>query len=144
MSDQQPGERGPDGRRPRPVLLYDGTCGFCTRTVETAVARLGADVDYEPFQTADLAALGVSEAEAERSVTWVSPDGRIGQGSVAMARLLRASGGLWAVLGLLLLMPPVSWVAEAAYRLVSRFRHLLPGAEPALHRPLDRRPHRRT
>jgi predicted DCC family thiol-disulfide oxidoreductase YuxK len=127
-------------RRARPVLLYDGACGFCTRAVETAIARLPADVDYVPYQTADLPSLGVSEAEAEHSVTWVGRSGRIGQGSTAVARLLRGSGGGWAALGMVLLMPPVSWLAELGYRLVAGVRHHLPGVTPALQRPAEDRP----
>jgi predicted DCC family thiol-disulfide oxidoreductase YuxK len=130
--------------RPRPVLVYDGSCGFCTRSVEVAISRLGADVDYEPYQTAGLGTLGVSHAEAERSVIWVEPDGRIMQGSAAAARLLVASDGLWALLGLALLVPPMSWMAELAYRVVARLRHHLPGVTPALQRPAAERPHRRT
>ncbi|MGZ4639740.1 MAG: thiol-disulfide oxidoreductase DCC family protein [Actinomycetes bacterium] len=130
-------------RRPRPVLLYDGACGFCTRSVEAAIARLDVDADYEPFQTADLTSLGVSRAEAAHSVQWVAPDGRIGHGSDAAARLLVANGGAWSLLGRLLLAPPASWVAEVVYRAVARSRHLLPGVTPALYRPAGERPRRR-
>jgi predicted DCC family thiol-disulfide oxidoreductase YuxK len=127
-------------RRVRPVLLYDGACGFCTRMVETAIGRLPARVDYQPFQTADLSSLGVSRAEAASSVQLVAVDGRIVHGSAAAAQLLVSAGRPWSILGQLIMVPPVSWVAEAAYRLVSRFRHRLPGVTPALHRPPGERP----
>jgi predicted DCC family thiol-disulfide oxidoreductase YuxK len=126
--------------RGRPVLVYDGACGFCTRSVEAAISRLDAVVDYEPYQTTDLGALGISEAEASHSLQWVARNGRIGQGSAAVARLLMASGGLFAPLGRLLLVPPVSWLAELVYRAVADVRHHLPGVTPALHRPPDERP----
>jgi predicted DCC family thiol-disulfide oxidoreductase YuxK len=108
--------------RKRPVLLYDGECGFCSRVVEEAAERLPADVDYRPFQSAPLTTYGVSLAEARHSLQWVSVEGRIGHGSEAAARLLVASGGAWAVLGRLLLAPPFSFVAAGAYRLVVRNR----------------------
>jgi predicted DCC family thiol-disulfide oxidoreductase YuxK len=112
--------------RARPVVLFDGECSFCTRLVERASDRLRADVDYVPFQTADLATYGISAAEARHSVQWVSREGRIGHGSEAAARLLVASGGAWALLGRLLLAPPFSFAAAGAYWLVARNRSHIP------------------
>jgi predicted DCC family thiol-disulfide oxidoreductase YuxK len=112
--------------RERPVLLYDGACGLCTRLVEQARDRLGADVDYLPLQTAPLATYGVSSAEARRSLHLVSPGGRISQGGEAVARLLVASGGAWSLVGRLLLAPPFSFVAAAIYWLVASNRARIP------------------
>jgi predicted DCC family thiol-disulfide oxidoreductase YuxK len=117
---------GPTDHRLRPVLLYDGECGFCTRVVEAAADRLAADVEYLPFQRAPLATYGVSAAEARHALRWVAPEGRIGGGSEAVARLLVASGGAWALLGRLLLAPPFSFLAAAAYWLVARNRSHIP------------------
>ena len=126
----------------RPVLLYDGECGFCTRMVELALDRLGLDADVEPWQTADIGAFGVSRAEAEHSVQWIEPTGEISVGAQAAARLLRRAGGAWALLGRLLMVPPVSWLGELAYRAVSALRGRLPGTTPALSRPPGQRPER--
>jgi predicted DCC family thiol-disulfide oxidoreductase YuxK len=111
--------------RERPVLLYDGECGFCSRLVEQACGRLPADVDYSPFQSAPLTTYGVSLAEARHSLQWVSVEGRIGHGSEAAARLLVASGGAWALFGRLLLAPPFSFVAAGAHWLLARSRNHL-------------------
>jgi predicted DCC family thiol-disulfide oxidoreductase YuxK len=116
----------PPSDRARPVLLYDGDCGFCTQLVARASARLDADVDYLAFQTAPLTTYGVSLAEARHSLLWVSVEGRIGHGSEAAARLLVSSGGACALLGRLLLAPPFSFVAAGTYWLVARFRGHLP------------------
>ena len=124
----------------RPTLLYDGACGFCTRAVEVAVARLPDRVDWVPWQSADLGAHGVSEAEASRSVLLVDPSGRVEAGAAAVARLLVISGGGWTLLGRLLLAPPVSYVAEAVYRVVALVRGRLPGSTPALARLPEDRP----
>jgi predicted DCC family thiol-disulfide oxidoreductase YuxK len=113
-------------QRARPVLIYDGECGFCTRLVEEAGDRLAADVDYLPSQTAPLSTYGVSLAETRHSLQWVAPEGRIGHGAEAAARLLVASGGAWALLGRLLLAPPFSFAAAAAYWLVARNRRHIP------------------
>ena len=47
-------------------------------------------------------------------------------GAVAVARLLVSNGGGWAVLGRLMQVPPVSWLAAVAYRLVAKYRRHLP------------------
>jgi predicted DCC family thiol-disulfide oxidoreductase YuxK len=124
----------------RPTVLYDGACGLCTRAVELAVEHLPDRVDWEPYQTADLASYGLSEAEASGSVQLVEPSGRISHGAAAAGRVLAISGGAFAVVGHLLLAPPVSWVAEAVYRLVTALRHRLPGSTPALARLPEDRP----
>jgi predicted DCC family thiol-disulfide oxidoreductase YuxK len=127
--------------RARPVLLYDGVCGFCARLVEVAV-RLPADVDHQPYQTADLPALGVSRAEAEASLQWVDRTGRISSGAAAVGQLLVAAGPPWSLLGRLVLLPPLSWAAAVVYHLVARARGRLPGTTPALARPPEDRPRR--
>ena len=111
--------------RPTHDVLYDGTCGFCTRGVELAVDRLprSRDTDWQPYQAVDLATYGVSTAEAERTLHLVEASGRIWHGAGAVGRLLVLSGGAVAVLGRVLLAPPVSWLAEAAYRVATLLRH---------------------
>ena len=130
------GSRGPS----RPTMLYDGACGFCTRTVEVALARLPDRVTWVPYQSVDLATYGVSEAEASRSVHLVDPSGRIEHGSAAMARVLVLSGGVWTLLGRVMLAPPMSLVAEGVYRVVTALRDRLPGSTPALARLPEDRP----
>ncbi len=55
-----------------PLLVYDGDCGFCTRTVELAL-RMKVACRAVPWQQADLAALGLTEAEVTEKVWWVDP-----------------------------------------------------------------------
>jgi predicted DCC family thiol-disulfide oxidoreductase YuxK len=113
-------------RPERPILLYDGECAFCMRTVRWLQKHLPVQPELAPWQGADLLGLGIAEAEASRSVQWIEPFGRVSSGATAVARLLVSNGGRWAVLGRLMLVPPVSWLAAAAYGLVARYRRHLP------------------
>jgi predicted DCC family thiol-disulfide oxidoreductase YuxK len=115
----------------RPVLLYDGDCSFCTSCVRLTERRIGPDAEVVPWQLADLAALGVSEAEAAEAVQWVGGDGVVRSGHEAVAAMLIASGPAWRIAGRALLLPGVSWVAAHAYRLIAANRHRLPGGTPA-------------
>lgn len=92
------------------------------------------------WQHADLGRLGLTRAQCEQAVQWVAADGRISSGHAAAARLLMSSAPLWRPLGALLLVPPFSWAAGLAYRLVAEHRGRLPGSTPACELPPAERP----
>lgn len=125
--------------RRRPVLVYDGECGFCTRAAGLA-RRLPVAMDVVAWQLADLTALGVTPAAAAEAVQWVERDNRSCSGHRAIAAMFGASGRPWSWLGRLMLLPGVSWLAGAVYHWVSVNRHRLPGGTPACSLPPQRRP----
>lgn len=124
----------------RPVLVYDGDCGVCTRCVQFVEQRLPVQPSIQAWQHADLPALGLTRAQAEHAVQWVEPNGAVSSGAVAVARLLLACGGAWSLLGRLLLTPPVSWLGAGLYRVVADNRSRLPGGTPACSMPAHLRP----
>ena len=127
-------------RRKQAVLVYDGDCAFCTRCVQWLEDHVHHRGDVAAWQLTDLAGLGVSQAEAEHSVLWVEPSGRVSLGAAAVARLLVSAGGVWGLAGRLMLVPPVSVVAAGVYRLVAVNRGRLPGGTAACALPADQRP----
>ncbi|TYB99091.1 DUF393 domain-containing protein [Micromonospora sp. WP24] len=123
----------------RSTFVYDGDCAFCTRCAEFIERRIPTSARVLPWQFADLAALGLTEAECEQAVQWVGVDGVRAAGPDAIARLLGDSGPLWRIPGAVLRFPPVRAAAWPAYRWVARNRHRMPGgtaacAVPAAHR----------
>ncbi len=117
-----------------PVLVYDGDCAFCSTSARFAAQRLRrspADYAVEPWQRVDLAALGLTAAECDAAVRWVSADGIPDAGHVAIARALRASRWWARPAGVVLLTPGISSVAARVYAWVSANRHRLPGGTPA-------------
>jgi len=120
---------------PSRVLVYDGDCGFCTRTAEWAEARLPADTTVQPYQWLDLEPLGLTPEDGQRAAWWIDDRGRCHRGHRAAGHALVAMGGLWRVPGALFLIPPISWVAAGIYALVARFRYKLPGGTPACRLP---------
>jgi predicted DCC family thiol-disulfide oxidoreductase YuxK len=123
----------------RPVLLYDGDCGFCTTSVGFIERRIPTTAEVKAYQFADLKALGTTAARADREVLWVEED-RIFGGAQAIARLLIDARGMWRPLGLLIRVPPLSWLAAGVYHLVTVNRHRLPGGTPACALPAAERP----
>ncbi len=125
---------------PQPTLVFDGDCGFCTRSAEVARRILPAGVAVTAWQFADLAALGTTAQRAQREALWIGGDGRVAGGATAVSRALRAAGGVWALLGWLLAVPPLSWLARIVYRVVAANRMRLPGGTPACAAPHRRPP----
>jgi predicted DCC family thiol-disulfide oxidoreductase YuxK len=109
----------------RPLVLYDGRCGFC-RDWSRRLARWDGkgrlrQVPYqERHQVTGVPAL--SDAELEEALHVVLPDGRVERGArgvIALLPWLRGGKLLAAVASL----PGVASVADHLYRWVARHRH---------------------
>ncbi|MBE1558562.1 thiol-disulfide oxidoreductase DCC family protein [Nonomuraea africana] len=124
----------------RPVLVFDGDCGFCTTCVRFVERYLRPDATIIAWQFADLGELGVTRKRAEYELLWIDRRGRAFGGAQAVAKLLIHAGLPWSALGLLLRVPPVRWLAHGLYRAVADNRGRLPGGTPACALPADRRP----
>ncbi len=111
-------------------MVYDGQCGFCRRCVAFARRHLPAPPAFVPFQTADLAARGLTVQQARAAVQFV-PDGptpRPVAGHEAVAAVLRLQPAAhWRLLASVLSTRPGSWVSARVYHWVSRNRGWLPG-----------------
>ena len=114
----------------RPVLVYDGDCGFCT-TCARALERIEPDAEIVAWQLTDLTELGITEEQAADAVQWVRSDGTVRSGHEAIAGVLIAAGGIWKIVGRTVLLPGISWMAAKLYRLVANNRYRLPGGTPA-------------
>lgn len=119
----------------RHLLVYDGDCGFCSRSARWAGARLPPGARVEPWQSLDLGDLGLSIEDVTRAAWWFDDRGRTHRGSKAASHALSASPGPWRVLGWLLRLPPFSWLAVPIYALVARFRYWLPSGTDACRVP---------
>jgi predicted DCC family thiol-disulfide oxidoreductase YuxK len=121
--------------RTRPLVIFDGDCGFCTTSATWIARRLhranGPDASLVPRQRVALEPLGTTDERASREVLWVGIDGAVHGGAEALARWLRFRGGPYGWLGRLLQAPVVSGLAAGAYRLVAANRYRLPGGTPA-------------
>ncbi len=131
-----------DPAQRRPILLYDGDCGFCTQSARLVERWIPTTAAVEPWQFADLAAIGTTATQAQDEVLWFAGDGRSYGGAQAIARLLQDAGGAWAILGALIRVPPIRWIAHVVYRVVAANRYRLPGGTPACALPAEQRPGR--
>lgn len=110
------------------LLLYDGDCGLCTRSVawvrrHDRRGRVRAVPAQDPEGQAALATAGLAGVEARTLVLFTT--GRRGRRawlrSAGTVRLLWTVGGAWRVAGAALWLVP--WpLRELGYRLVARNR----------------------
>lgn len=116
-----------------PTLVFDGDCGFCTSSVHWAQRWCRPAVAFVPWQRLDLEANGLTLDEVTRSVQWLpaSPGAPVRSGAGAAARTLLRSRWPWRPVGALMLIPPISWLAEVVYRIIAANRYRLPGGTPA-------------
>jgi len=117
-----------------PALIYDGDCGFCTtsaRWIEQRWTRPAHVVPSQQFTDDDLRAIGITRADVDAAVWWLDGRQPPQRGHRAIAHALLAGSGFDRIAGRIILTPPISVLARAAYWLIARNRHRLPGATDA-------------
>lgn len=106
----------------RPVLLYDGDCGFCRLWIERLRSAVGERVEFAPYQSAASRHPEVSREAFAEAIHLFEP-GRTARGAEAALRALsRADGMSW--LPRLYALPGAAPVSEAVYRFVAARRAL--------------------
>jgi predicted DCC family thiol-disulfide oxidoreductase YuxK len=117
----------------RPVLIFDGDCGFCTtcaRLLERWVVRKGS-LAVTPWQRLNLDDFGLTSEQCIAAVQWVGEGGQVASGHAAIAATLRDGRPVWRPAGALLMAPGLSWLAARLYSWVAAHRYALPGGTPA-------------
>jgi predicted DCC family thiol-disulfide oxidoreductase YuxK len=117
----------------RPVLVFDGDCGFCTTCARFLERRVvsGGSTSVAPWQGLDLPELGLTPEQCRAAVQWVGEQGQVASGHAAIASILRAGYPVWRPAGVLLMAPGFSWLAGRVYSWVAAHRYAMPGGTPA-------------
>src|SRR6266567_2954148 len=112
--------------RGKPILVYDGECGFCRRWIERWRVVTGDRVVYLTYQTPGLLERlpSVTREAAAQAVQFVEPDGPVTHGAEAVFRAL-ARVPRWRWLRAFYRLPGAAAVSERLYRWVARHRALL-------------------
>ena len=109
-----------------PLLVFDGNCGFCRRSVRVMTERIRRHPTAVPWQSLDLGAYGLTEEQCSTAVQYVDKKSRTHSGADAVAHLLIDAGLPWSVPGHLMRTPGIIHLCRAAYKWVannrSRFR----------------------
>jgi len=114
-----------------PTLIFDGDCSFCASVAKHFEKRSFRPLAIAPWQRSNLAAFGLTEAQASSQVYLVR-DGQLFGGAEAFAELMRIQGDpfhrfiAWGMR-----LPGIRRLMAWGYTLVARNRHRLPGGTPA-------------
>jgi predicted DCC family thiol-disulfide oxidoreductase YuxK len=69
----------------------------------------------------------MTEEEASHAVQWIQVDGTVRSGHEAIAATLTTAGPTWKIIGRVIVLPGISWLAATVYRLVADNRSRLSG-----------------
>ena len=95
----------------KPVLIYDGQCGFCKLWIEYFKRRTGYRIEYATSQDVGANYPFIARDQFDSAVQLVYPDGTYVSGAEAVFRALQIP---W--------IPGIRSVAEFAYRIVAEHR----------------------
>src|SRR5262245_65198387 len=107
---------------PRHLLLWDGKCGFCRRSIDWVRRhdRLGR-FEIIPFQDAPSPPMTPELRDAcKRAAHVITSEGRVLRAGRASMFVLRETGH--PLLGRIFAMPPLVWLVELGYIIVARNR----------------------
>ncbi|HZS48949.1 MAG TPA: DCC1-like thiol-disulfide oxidoreductase family protein [Blastocatellia bacterium] len=114
--------------KPGPVLLYDGVCGFCNKTIQTILkndqkgtlrfAALQSDYGQSVIARHQ-------ELKSVDSVVWVESDGNGGEKvsirSRAALKVMNYLGGIWKLFLVFYIVPAP--IRDIFYNLIAKYRY---------------------
>ncbi len=112
------------------MLVYDGDCAFCTLWVNRLKGWLPVFPAIQTSQSLALEDYALSQDDVDRYAWYITPTHQYA-GHLAASALFRIQPRfVLRLCGMLLALPPFSWVASGIYAFTARFRHKLPGGTP--------------
>lgn len=109
----------------KPVLIFDGDCGFCRKWIARWQKATGNKVSYAPYQKVASRYPQIPMDRFERAVQLVEGDGKVYSAAAAVFRSLSYAGKRRAVLWWAYRkIPGFRFMSEIAYACVARHRVL--------------------
>ena len=107
-------------------IIYDGDCPVCLSLKQFAESKNSPEfLQFIPYQAESFSenAAGLTQQQASQALFAISEDGFHTRGARAVFEVMQSLPGFWRVVGKILSIPPLAWLAEPAYRLFARHRH---------------------
>ena len=121
------------GDRELAVLIYDGDCAFCNRSLQFGLKNLAWFPKHKAFQHLPNKAFGLNRVDFESSIWIVGSEAKFSGHRAAAWILLQQKNPLHRCLGALIeIAGPFS---KLAYEWVAKNRHRLPGGTAACELP---------
>ena len=116
-------DRAEATERQKPLLIFDGDCGFCRKWITRWQAITGDRIDYAPYQEVSEKYPQISLKEFASATQLVEPDGGISSGAEAVFRSLAKVPGKGWGWWLYQHIPGFAPISRAAYRFVAGHRY---------------------
>ena len=130
MSDTStPQQRVQNPPQERPLVVFDGDCGYCRRWVARGRGLLGDRVDFAPSQSVAADFPEISAEAFEQGIQFIDVEGRVWKNAEAAFRALALRPGWAWPLGAYQRIPGVAPVTEACYRVVASHRMIFSRVE---------------
>ena len=122
----------------KPLMVYDGDCGFCRKWINRWRVLTGDRVDYKPFQKIATSFPEIPPSRFEAAVQLIEPDGGVSQGAHAVFKTLALNPFFRWVLGVHDHVPGVAFLAESLYAFVAGHRHVFSSVDACGLAPADK------
>ena len=106
----------------KPVLLFDGDCGFCKRWIKKWENITGDSVLYLPYQNNLQDFPQVKESDCKTAVQYISPSGNVYSAGEAVLKTLSTSNKYAILYKAYQQSYLVEWIIEAGYAFIARNR----------------------
>ncbi|KGN37460.1 thiol-disulfide oxidoreductase DCC family protein [Knoellia subterranea] len=116
------------------VLVYDGDCGFCERSIARIRALSGTRARAVASHSIDLADYGLTADECAEAVQWVTPTART-SGAEALRDFAGANSRAVRVVGHAAVNSWSRPLTTRVYAVIARHRHRLGSPSCGLPRP---------
>ena len=107
----------------KPLLIYDGDCGFCKYSVNYWHKLTGDKVSYRPYQEVAADFPEIPIASFQRAIQYVAPDGKIASAAEASYLTLSHAPGKGFWLSLYRKLPGFAFIAEKSYAFIAAHRN---------------------
>jgi predicted DCC family thiol-disulfide oxidoreductase YuxK len=106
----------------RPLMVFDGDCGFCRVWIGRWRESTGGNVDFAPYQEVSERYPEIPVSAFKSAVQFIEPDGSVSSGADAVFRALDCSPGKFKLHRLFLSVPGARAASRVAYRFIAEHR----------------------
>lgn len=107
----------------KPLLIYDGECGFCSAWISRWRGITGDSIDYATYQEVASNYPHISNSQFQNSVQLIESDQKVFSGAEAVFKTLAYNPKRRWLLKLYESMPGFSFITELGYRIIAHNRH---------------------
>ncbi|MHA3775120.1 lipase maturation factor family protein [Verrucomicrobiota bacterium sgz303538] len=109
-------------RPEKPLVIFDGDCGFCRFWVRRWQALAHDRFNWEPYQEIAERFPEIPKEAFQEAVQLVETDGRVISGADAVMRVLMTAPGWRTIAKAILRIPPILAITRGVYRFVATHR----------------------